>query len=450
MSSLLNVSEENFQAILGICGLVHTTKNGKFQVKADDFTLFFTTFGLTADACEMTRTKRNASNYQLYIRLGNKDKAGTPDPGVVGWGPRIRNLSKLRSKFRSGLLSSSSLFQAAEVEKQLLTNDEAKVSEETAKSVQNDSYSNHLLIIRIMQRLLPLFINAEVLLQPNLLLTEQPIDKIKFTLLELTAEIQQHKSDELTAVLGTKKLPLSPTTKYNPKFCPTLRHYGIPLDDPRLQQALLTDLYQWNKKHNRTTTLHTNLGDNKMSSFVLIPSSKDVWRLHENKRWSKWIVKMLEAMGGPGHEEENLLNLLLYVGRFDTYQNVWEAAVEMNGVPMPKLDGVTTFAVQSMCNLNKTQMRMLLRCLRAEIGSPLFSTEFSIQQVLGSESIALQTGTYKYGSERVNWSYKSLKEAFTLWLESELKEGKYFQHLDVVISIDHGKGHSRATTMFVG
>ena len=152
------------------------------------------------------------------------------------------------------------------------SNEETQVSEETDDD--DISYTNNLLIVRVVQRLLPLLINTEYLLQPNLLHTMPPIDQIESTLLEITQEIQQHKADELTAVLGTEKLPLSPTTKYNTNFCPTMRRFGIPLDDARIQQALLTDLHQWNKKQNGTTTLHTNLGDNKMSSFVLIPSSK--------------------------------------------------------------------------------------------------------------------------------------------------------------------------------
>ena len=426
LSSLINTSEENLQSILNLCGLGFTTKSGKLCLNVNKIEAFFTTFDL-ADVCEITRSKRNTKSPQLFIRIGTNDKEGTPDPGVFGWGPRIRNICQYRTKFRTGLLSCAPLFQPEVSNIAQASNEETQVSEETDDD--DISYTNNLLIVRVVQRLLPLLINTEYLLQPNLLHTMPPIDQIESTLLEITQEIQQHKADELTAVLGTEKLPLSPTTKYNTNFCPTMRRFGIPLDDARIQQALLTDLHQWNKKQNGTTTLHTNLGDNKMSSFVLIPSSKSFSRLRENERRSKWLSNMLEAIGGPGRHDDSLLNMLLFIGQSETYKHVWDAAVETNGVPIPKMDETTTFAVQSMCNMNKTQMRMLRRCLRAEIGSTLFSTEHSIKQFFGSESIVIQTGNYKYGSQRIHWSYKSLKETLLLWLESNIKKASVLLRL---------------------
>ncbi len=60
-------------------------------------------------------------------------------------------------------------------------------------------------------------------------------------------------------------------------------------------------------------------------------------------------------------------------------------AVRSNGLILPTFDGVTTFAIQSLCNMNKTQMKCLRRCLISELGVPIFCTEFRIDQALGGE-----------------------------------------------------------------
>jgi hypothetical protein len=68
---------------------------------------------------------------------------------------------------------------------------------------------------------------------------------------------------------------------------------------------------------------------------------------------------MLMALGGPGNEHECLLDLLTYIGQNEDYRAMWEEAVRSNGLVVPTLDGVATMAIQSMCNMNKSQMKQL-------------------------------------------------------------------------------------------
>jgi hypothetical protein len=132
---------------------------------------------------------------------------------------------------------------------------------------------------------------------------------------------------------------------------------------------------------------------------------------------------------------------------------MWEEAVKSNGLILPTLDGVTTKAVQCMCNMNKSQMTQLRSCLKAELGSSVFSTEYKIKQVLGLEHDQPQTDTYKYAKENINWSYKPVKVVLGLWLKSKNTNanpnGFQCDHLDIVVTIDHGKGHSRITCNFI-
>jgi hypothetical protein len=146
------------------------------------------------------------------------------------------------------------------------------------------------------------------------------------------------------------------------------------------------------KKHENTTTLYCNVGDNKLSSFVFIPSSKDFGRLKINENNLKWFEHVLTALGGSGNENETLVDLLTHIGRKDDYGDAWKEAVKLNGHSLvPRLDTVASFAVQSACNINQTQMKQLRCCLHAEIGSTVFSTEVKITQVLGLWSMLILT-----------------------------------------------------------
>jgi hypothetical protein len=74
--------------------------------------------------------------------------------------------------------------------------------------------------------------------------------------------------------LGTIRALALLQSKQNPNKYPTLKQYGISLEDRRVHQSLLSELYHLTKKHGKTTTLYCNVGDNKLSSFVFILFSK--------------------------------------------------------------------------------------------------------------------------------------------------------------------------------
>jgi hypothetical protein len=167
------------------------------------------------------------------------------------------------------------------------------------------------------------------------------------------------------------------------------------LEDRRVHQSLLSELYHLTKKHDNTTTLYCNVGDNKLSSFVFVPTSKDFGRLRVNENNSKWFAHVLAALGGLGNQKESLVDLLTHIGQKDEYSDAWKEAVSLNGHSLvPRLDATATFAVQSACNMNQTQIKSLRRCLRAETGSSIFSTEQKITQTLGLEYVEPTTGVY--------------------------------------------------------
>ena len=236
-------------------------------------------------------------------------------------------------------------------------------------------------------------------------------------------EIQQHRDDSVLAILKTLQVPTSPNTKESPTLLPTLKAYGVSQDGQRVHDNLLWDLHVLNKKHGNSNTLYCKIHSNLTSSFVHVPSSKGFVRMKKNARKMKWFPDMLTALGGAGNNQESLLDLLMYIGQEDDNDKAtWEEAVKSNGLALPTLDGVATRAIQSTCNMNKLQMRQLRGCLKAtKLGSAVFSSEYKITQVLGLEHVEPKTGTYKYGKEKIDWSYKPVREVLALWLEVKSK-----------------------------
>jgi hypothetical protein len=183
-----------------------------------------------------------------------------------------------------------------------------------------------------------------------------------------------------------------------------MKQYGVSLEDRRVHQSLLSELYHVNKKHNNTTMLYCIVSNNQLSSFVFIPSSNDFGRLRVNKNSSKWFGHLLTALGGLGNGNATFVDLLTQIGCKKEYGDAWKEAVLLNGHSLvPRLDATALFAFQLTCNMNQTQMKQLRRCLRAETRSTVFSTEAKITQTLGLEYVEPVIGVHK----KILWSYKS-------------------------------------------
>jgi hypothetical protein len=88
----------------------------------------------------------------------------------------------------------------------------------------------------------------------------------------------------------------------------------VSLEDRRVHQSLLSELYHVNKKHDNTTTLYCKVGNNKLSSFVFILSSNDFGRLRVNENHSKWFGHVLTALGELGNKSTTLVEpICMYV-----------------------------------------------------------------------------------------------------------------------------------------
>jgi hypothetical protein len=444
LADLLEVSAENLQCLLVKGGLGKFGKKDRlFNFHASKFESFRSAF-MVGDACEITQRRvKGLNTKQWFIRLGTMYIGDLDDPGTKGRPPRVRNIRAMRQDFENAILK-------LRPQQGVNLDQEEEEPDEELEEATDDTHERDLVLLRIQRLLLPLLMKEEFLKQdfwaPNV-----DLAAVGAALQSISTELRQHRDDSLSAILETVQAPTSPNTKESPSVVSTLKAYGVSLNDRRVHANLLRDLVFLNRKFSKSSTLFCKIRNDFTSSFVHIPSSKGSIRMKENARKTKWLPNVLTALGGPGHERESLLDVLTYIGQNEEYKATWEEAVRANGLVLPTLDGVATRAVQSMCNMNKSQMKELRSCLKAELGSTVFSTEYKITQLIGLEHVEPKTGSYKYGKEKIDWSYKPIKQVLELWLQSRTEAPNGFQcdHLDIVVTLDHGKGHSRVTCNFI-
>jgi hypothetical protein len=386
------------------------------------------------DNCEVMRCKiKGMKTKQWFVRLGSQYYGDLGVPGTKGHAPQVQNIRAIPRDSHDAVSKLPSPRHEAEL------TEEEEANEAGHNNETGDRYENDLVLLRVQRKLLPLLMKEEYLYKD---FWSPDVDSaaVGAALHSIVTEPRQHRDNALSSILATVQAPTSPARKDSPSVVPTLKAYGVSLEDRRVHENLLRDLFFLNKKHDKSNTLYCKIRNDFTSSFFHVPSSKGFVRMKDYARKMKWLPDVLTALGGPGNEHESLLDLLTYIGQNNKYKATWEAAARMNRLVLPTLDGFATKAVQSMCNMNKSQMKQLRSCLKAELVSTVFSTtEYKIQQVLGLEHVQPRTGYYKYGKEKIDWLYKPINQVLELWLKSRTKGPSDFlcNRLDVVVTIDH-------------
>jgi hypothetical protein len=437
LPDLLGVSSTKMNEIFVLSGFGSLLKGGGFRFLPEKFKNFLAMSGI-GDYSEHTFSRVSGlSKSQHFGRVGSVNRPTISKPGAIRLGPRIRNLRNLQTIFGKSIASKTTQVNGGEPS-QDRSNSSATTT--TAESVPDHTDATVKTLVRMKTLLLPLILKQELLDSDSFWEPAGDLNEIVSVILDIAKELQEQKEDKLSEILGTIRAPVSPQSKQNPNKYPTMKRLGVSLEDRRVHQSLLSELYHLNKKHDKTKTLYCDVGNNKPSSFVFIPSSKDFGRLKENENKSEWFGHVLTALGGSGKENATLVDLLTHIGRKDDYGDAWKEAVELNGHSLvPRLDATASFAVQSACNINQTQMKQLRHCLCAEIGSTVFSTEKKITQTLGLEYVEPVIGEYK----KIPWSYKSTADVVLLCVKTLMKSAKFrCDKINQTISMDHGKGYS--------
>lgn len=159
---------------------------------------------------------------------------------------------------------------------------------------------------------------------------------------------------------------------------------------------------------------------------------------------------LLFVIGGKDDLSSIIVDFLSLFARSEEYRKGWDEVVLLNRMPKPRIDELGTKAIQSICNINQTQMRTLQSCLKTELGSSNFATEQLISKLIDSKFVEPTTGTFKFSNERIPWAYKSLFNHLSYGcVHLILIKKKTLKGFDVAINLDHGKGHSWVSCNFI-
>lgn len=444
-------------------------RGGKVTFNEDLFKNFIilTNLGETVELNH--HTVPGYSHRQWFVKVGTKKPREIGIAGEAEMPPRIRNigsalrqfrattekllLSKEASMFQADLAPSASAMVPCATQEGRNTMEKGNPDTESTEIVDPDPPDTDLVLLRLKHQLLPLLFKEELLQDAYELpwRSDINVNEIEDTLHEIASEIRHRRDDKLSRILGSRRMPLSPNSKVNKKFCATLKSYSIDLEDKDKTDALLRDLYFLNKKRFNSTTIMCEIKPGQVTQLICVPKSKDLECMQRNERRTGWFSSILSAIGGPTEHEVTVKMLLDFIAHSPRYRMAWDEAVVLNGYPLPRLDGITTKAVQFMVGLKNTQMRQLRSVFLAELGCPIFSSNLMIASQLDMEYVVPKTGKLKYGRELIPWCYKSIDKVLCFWLQNRWKRkvSPPLDHIDVVISIDHGKGHSRVTANFI-
>jgi hypothetical protein len=245
LADLLEVSPENLQTLFAKAGLGKLGQRDKlFSFQPSKFESFRSEF-MIQDACETTRRSvKGMKAKQWFVRLGSQYYGDLSDPGTEGRAPRVQNIRAKRQDFQDAI---SKLPSSLQEEEDLPLEEDEEANQGNKEEETGVRHENDLVLLRVQRMLLPLLMKEEFLNQD---FWSPDVDSaaVGAALQSIVTELRQHRDDSLSAILATVQAPTSPTTKESPSVVPTLKAYGVSLEDRRVHENLLRDLFFLNKK----------------------------------------------------------------------------------------------------------------------------------------------------------------------------------------------------------
>jgi hypothetical protein len=176
--------------------------------------------------------------------------------------------------------------------------EEEEANEAGHNDETGDRYENDLVLLSFQRKLLPLLMKEEFLYK-DFMSPDVDSSAVGAALHSIVTELRQYRDNALSSILATVQAPTSPAMKESPSVVPSLKAYGVSLEDRRVHENLLRDLSFLNKKHDKSNTLYCKIRNDFTSLFVHVPSSKGFVQMKENSWKTKWLPDVLMALDGP-------------------------------------------------------------------------------------------------------------------------------------------------------
>ena len=99
--------------------------------------------------------------------------------------------------------------------------------------------------------------------------------------------------------------------------------------------------------------MYLTLEENKRRGFIMVPKSSSLYRMRRNEKMFGWLDNILDALDEKTSHVESAKKLLMHIGSLKQYRDVFvEVVEELVLTTIPRLDEATSFAIQSLSNMN--------------------------------------------------------------------------------------------------
>jgi hypothetical protein len=274
-------------------------------------------------------------------------------------------------------------------------------------------------------------------------------------LMSLVGSMHAHREARLTNLLEGRmevELQMQLDARQNRNEYPTLSCYRIPYRDPRVRSNLLQELYDHNHVERGSSTMRFAHQNSVSTVLVMIPQSSSLDSMKRNDYRHNFVAEIMNNLDKDGARPEETRNdFLTMLARSDDCLDHFREVAYSEGLSLIKrLDEETSFAIQSDVNLSNTQMRTLSRNLLAAFGALVFSGEQKTKLALGSVVPHVDIGCFVNGRKSVRWNCKRVDQVLLLFLDTLVESDiSNFDHIDISVSIDHGKGFLRASLVML-
>ena len=233
---------------------------------------------------------------------------------------------------------------------------------------------------------------------------------------------------------------------------PTLACYGIRQGNviyPHVINGIMSDILKLNNSSETPELLDITSFSGRPIRLVQVPLSKGLDRVERNNRRHNWIPRLLSCLGNNGkddyNEEETAAVFMTCLGKMFPLQYAEVAPKIGDLIVVTRMIASQTFAMMSEANLGFHQQVIVCKHIAYHCGCRLFVPVAMIQCTLGGNFIIPFTGRIKNGNERIDWSFKNPTDIIRQHLTDNVASLANADHIDCVLTIDHGQGASRAT-----
>jgi hypothetical protein len=467
LAHLLGLQQDPYTDLLSCLGILkYNPKRDSWQFSEKHFLSFMSLHSL-GDFCGLYYFRYQGKARSPFIRIGNfpegmeKHSLAPPTDREL---PSIKDLAALQQKFEENL---TAIKQTAQKPPPAAPSTPANEKENEKEEVGQ----NTILKVCLERQLLPLLFDAKILASAKFLRKDIPLDEVANVVLRVASQLTADRHKKRSEVIRESEM-----SHNQDLLLPTFAEFGIPAENKSVVSGLLRDIITLDNHSPKHNLLRTRMANDQVVTLVRIPQSISLDRLERNDRISDFVGQTMEAIVAPPeavqkaknqagvsaddhrlyikNKDDAVTSLLIYLGK--KYRNNYNAACANLGLSNAEvMDAISTFAMWSSANVNYAQQREIARHLRVWFQRQVVCAEEKVKDLLGNDFVAPEiTGTYVHNKEKIPWNYRNPKALFLKYINAVLNskddvKASQLHHIDISVSIDHGKLFSRAVAVFV-